>query len=319
VDAQLLTPLGGLAIVAAAVPLAAARLRARRAERALARLGLPPQPRPPRARVVAAVALVALLAVAAAQPAVRVREPVRIRADAEVYAVVDVSRSMLARPAVGRPSRLDRARELAAALAGDLPEVRFGVATLTNRAVGVLVPTDDRVTVAAVLQRAVAADRPAPDSALGGSSNLMALTNTPQAFFSPATRRRVLVVLTDGETDQFAATDVATALRSAHVRLVLVRVGSDSERVFDRRGRPEPGYRPSPARRRETEALAAALPPGRLLGEDRQAIAGAVREALGDGRSVDSGERDRIVPLAPFAVLLAAAVLGLVLLRRDDG
>lgn len=318
-DPLLLTPLGGLAMLAVAVPVVAARVRARRATRALAALGLPPQPRAPRARLVAAVAVVALLAVAAAQPAVRVAQSLRVRVDAEAYVVVDVSRSMLARPAVGAPSRIERARTLAQGLAAELPDVRFGVATLTNRAVGLLVPTEDRGAFASVLDRAVAPEQPKPDPGAGGSSNLLALSAVPQAFFSPEAKRRVLVVLTDAESDRFETEQVSHVLRSNRVRLLLVRLGTDEERVFDRRGRPEPGYRPSAARRAPAEALAATTAPARLLGEDSETVAAAVRQAVGEGPAVAAGKHERVVPLAPYAVLLAAAALGLVLLRRDDG
>ena len=94
---EFLTPLGGLLALTAIVPAAALALASRREHRGTRALGLPLPPRTRRLPLVLAVAAVpALLGLAATQPVLRSTTAVELRTDAEVFFVIDTSRSMLA-------------------------------------------------------------------------------------------------------------------------------------------------------------------------------------------------------------------------------
>ena len=140
-----LTPLAGLFALTAAVPLAALALMELRTRRLRRLFSL----RTPRRRelVAAAVALAlvpALVGVAAAQPVVIHRQAVTERVDAQVYLVFDTSLSMSARTGPHGPTRLARAKREAEALIPQLGNIPVGIATLTDRVLPSLLPTDER-------------------------------------------------------------------------------------------------------------------------------------------------------------------------------
>jgi hypothetical protein len=307
----LLSPLGLLLALTVALPLAALALALRRVDRVRARLRLPaPRGGRERAQGAALVAAVALLALAAAQPALTTTEKRRVRTDAEAFLVVDISRSMLA-ATPGGPTRLARAKAEALELARSLRQVPIGVATLTDRVLPNLFPTPDGKAVAQTLSRAVTAERPPPREIGVRATSLAALGEAAGAnLFS--TPRKVLVVLTDGETRPYGEAATATRLRSARISLVLVHVWRQDERL-------EPAYRPDPTSRAALAGLAAAAG-GTVVGEgDPNAVARAAREALGEGPEAARGIEERVKPLAPWAALAALIPLGYVLRRRNVG
>src|SRR4029453_11302010 len=105
-----LTPIAALFAVLALVPVAVFVGRRQRAGRVRALLQL--EPIPGRSWVTLGIALAAvpvLVGVAAAQPVITSARTVPQRSDAEVFVVVDTSRSMLASAANGEPTRFDRA------------------------------------------------------------------------------------------------------------------------------------------------------------------------------------------------------------------
>jgi hypothetical protein len=266
-------------------------------------LGLDPDARVARRRAVAAFAAVALVALAAAQPAIRTDRSERTRTDAQAFVVVDISRSMLAAAAPGSPTRLARAQEQAIEIRDALAEVPVGVASLTDRVLPHLFPTPDRAVFSETVRRALAPERPAPAEREVQATTLSALSAVPGAnLFSPSARRRLLIVLTDGESRPFDAPTVAGALREAKIGLVLVRVGDVDERVFTQ-GRPEPGYRPDPLAASTIDALADAT--GRTT----------ARDYLGSGPTHALGRGERLFPLGPLTAVLTLVPLGF-LLRR---
>src|SRR5439155_8296475 len=102
-----LSPLAALIALGVAVPLAAFAVVRRRAAQARAALGLPEPGRRERAAVpVALAAVAALVAVAAAQPVLHDERTRKVRTDAEAWAVLDTSRSMLARQRIHAPTTL---------------------------------------------------------------------------------------------------------------------------------------------------------------------------------------------------------------------
>jgi hypothetical protein len=302
-----LLPLAGLAAVS---------LRARRLRRAL---GLGPRPR---RRLVlpvgAAVAASALLGLAAAQPVLARTTTLAVRTDAEVFVALDVSRSMLASSGPGEATRLSRAKALAEALRDELAGVRVGLASITDRTLPHLFPSADEDVFRMTLERAIGIEQPPPRSTFSrNATSFDSLADVAAfRFFSPTAERRVLVVLTDGESTPITAGRVGRLLGRAGVRTVFVQVWDPGERVYTN-GRAEPQYRPDPAGRTLLEALAVATG-GRVYGEaDAAGAARTTRELLGDGPTRAEGVREARSGLAAYLALAAFLPVGLLLARTD--
>ena len=103
-----------------------------------------------------------LLGLAAAQPLVERTSDRKVRSDAEAYVVLDVTRSMLARPSLRGQMRIERAKRAAEQLRASLPDVKVGVASITNRVLPHLFPSADQDVFRATLSKALGVDRPAP-------------------------------------------------------------------------------------------------------------------------------------------------------------
>jgi von Willebrand factor type A domain len=320
VSLDFVSPLGALLALAALLPLAAllaVRSRAQRVRRAI-RL---PEPRR-RARVLPLVALAAaaaLLGLAAAQPVLQRDADRVVRTDAEAWVVIDTTRSMLARSDPGSRMRLDRARAAAQAVRDTIPNVPIGIASLTDRVLPYLYPSVDEAVFHATLQKSVGIENPPPQSGFSTvATRLDAIGAMPQLnFFAPAARRRVIVVITDGESLPFSAPQVARDLnRPPRVETVFVHVWAEDERVFTR-GAPEAAYRPDPTSRRALDVLAAATRGSVYSDGDAGSAAAKARELLGGGPTVDQGERRARHTLAPYLAAAAFLPFGFLLWRRD--
>jgi hypothetical protein len=316
-----LTPLGGLLALGALAPLAALLAVRRRAGGVRRAVGLPELP-----AAVLLVPLVALLAagslvgLAAAQPVLERTTTRHVRADAQVFVVLDTSRSMLARESTSAPARLDRAKAAAAELRGALRDVPIGVASLTDRVLPHLFPSPAEDVFVATLERAVGIERPPPRGGLAtNATSLGALAAVvTHRFFSPEARRRLLVVLTDGESQPVAARSGLGARfrRPPGVETVFVHLWDPDERVYTR-GAPEPQYRPDPKARSILDGVAT-LTGGTVYSErELGAATRRARELLGTGRTVTEGERRSRTALAPYLALTAFLPLALLLWRRD--
>ena len=307
----LLSPSGLLLALTVALPLAALVLALRRADGVRSRLRLPaPRGGGARGEGAALAAVVALLALAAAQPAWTSTETRRVRTDAEAFLIVDISRSMLAaRP--GGPTRLARAKAAALELGRSLRDVPLGVATLTDRVLPNLFPTPDGGAVAQTVRRAVTAERPPPREVGVRATSLAALGEAAGANLFSA-RRKLLIVLTDGETRPYAEAATARRLRSAGISLVFVHFWQRDERL-------EPEYRPDPSSRAALAGLAAAAGGAVVAEGDPGAVVRAAREALGTGPEAPRGVEERVTPLAPWTALAALIPLSYVLRRRNVG
>jgi hypothetical protein len=319
-----LTPFGALAFAAIALPLAGLLLAARREEHARALLRLPPPPRVSRLpRVATLVILLGLLALAAMQPALRSSTTQHVRSDAQAFFVLDVSRSMLAARSPSGSNRLARAKRLAAEIRSALPQVPAGIATLTDRVLPDLLPAADQETFSQTLRESVAIEQPPPGTSDVVATSLAGLGALgTQNFFAPSARRRVAVVLTDGESQAFDPAAVAHELGTGPgVQLVLVRVGSPQERVYDG-GSLDPAYRPQPGAGASLAALAGAAG-GRVYGEGELGDAiRSVRAAIGNGPTTAAARAERTRTLAPYIALLALVPLALLfvpLRRRAQG
>jgi hypothetical protein len=317
---EFLTPLAALAAPAALVPAAAVLLQSRRRAAMLAKLGLAPPPLARRLGVaLAAAAASALLIVAAAQPVLHRFQPRSVRADAELYVVLDTSRSMSASASSSSPTREERAKRFAIALRAALPEIPSGVASFTDRLLPHLLPSSDVATFDATVREALGIDRPPPSAHLTLATSYDMLSQLPSGgAFSPHVRHRLLVLLSDGESQTYLPARVSQSLRDAHASLLLVRFWNSDERVFVR-GAPA-GYRPTPSSSLALADLGAHSVAARVFGgQDVAAAADAARGFFGSGPTRAIGVQHGSVPLAPWLTLVALVPLCLVLGRRGGG
>jgi hypothetical protein len=184
--------------------------------------------------------------------------------------------------------------------------VPSGVAGLTDHVLPYLLPVPDTGTFEQTVARAVAVDQPPPASSAVTATNLGALGALgTQNFFSPGTRHRVVVVITDAESRPFDEGATARALaRAPGVTPVFIRVGSTAESVFDG-GTRETGYHPDPAAAVALNGLAQAAD-GKVFGEGHLgAAAHAIRSALGPGPVRSEGIAITTRALAPYLALAA--------------
>jgi len=302
-----LTPQAALVAVAFLVPLAALGVRQRSGTRVRRSLGLG---HPGRGRALARLAgiaaLAALVAAAAAQPAIRHVDHTRVRANAEMYLTFDVTRSMYATSSPGGTIRFERARAIGRRVHRALTDVPTGVATLTNRMMPLLFPTGDERSVEAVLAHSLKIMQPQPAFLTAArASQLGSLTlAADRSYFNPEARTRVLVVLSDLDSDFFSLVGTLRLLRRHRIEPFLVRVARPGERIFDAQGRPEAYTSVSTV---SVAALRAAgwhayeeNEPGRLVTD--------VRAYLGNGATRPSGIVESQRTLAPALALLALLV-----------
>jgi hypothetical protein len=320
VDVTLLTPLGAALALGVLVPLVALRLVRHRADAVRRTIGLPQVSRLIRALPVAALAVAAgLIGLAAAQPRVEWTSVRDVRPDAEVFVIVDTSRSMLARREPSAPIRYQRAVEAAQRLRGSLEEFKVGIASFTDRVLPHLFPTTDEVVFRATLQRSIGIDRPPPRGTFSTTATRLESLETivSQRYFSPGVRRRLIVVLTDGESVPIAGARIAASFRRPPgVQSIFVQFWNEDEAVYAG-GIPEPQYRPDPGARAILDSAATTVG-GTVFDESQLAEAiSKARSLLGSGPTVREGERRNRLALAPY--LAGATFLPLVLLlwRRE--
>lgn len=314
-----MTPLGALFALTLFVPVSVLVLRERRARAVRASLGLPQ--RQPASLLPLALSLAAvsnLLALAAMQPIVETTRTIDERTDAEVFIVADVSRSMLASARSGSPTRLERARAQAEELRQRLRGVPVGILSLTDRVLPHLFPTADEAVFRSTLEKSIGIERPPPALFFSTrATQLNALAAVPErGFFSPSARRRLLVVYTDGESQQVDAELTRAFARMPRVQTLYVHVWKGTERIYET-GVPERGYTPDPGSA-ATLRHAAGLTAGRVFSEEEGTdTAEAARVVLGDGprrERVLEGDRRALMP---YVTILALLPLGFVLLRRN--
>ena len=312
------TPVAAALGLLVAAPLVAVALTEQRAARVREVLRLPADPRPWLPQAVALVVLAALLALAAAQPVLADVERARVRTDVEAIFLFDTSRSMLAVRQRGGPNRLDRARVSAVRIRNAVREVPAGVVTLTDRVLPHLFPTGDREAFASTVARVVEIEQPPPRA-----SGLLATTFVPlkdiatRNFFTPGIERRIVVVLTDGESRPEDVGQLPGLLDDAPpLDLVLVQHWHDDELIYDRNGVPEL-YRPDPTSRQTLVDLVAATGGTVATEEDLGGAVRAVRAAAGAGPSRPARLEHGTKPLAPYAVAAAFLPLAFLLWRRN--
>ena len=346
---ELLDPRMLALALATAPPVVAGVAVLRRSREATRALGLTPPPlgRALAPLVAAALACVAGAA-AAAQPVLQTTEARRERTASEVVFVVDVSRSMLAASSAEGPTRLERAKDIVRSLRASIEDVPAGITGLTDRALPYAFPTGDERTFADVLARSVAPDAPPPITfySIVATSFEPLATLGRSGFFSPTARFRTCVLVTDGEArtggeetgsdgggdgrltpavpslapDQSASSPEPSADPAASgaavgsrggCRLVAVRVGSDTDRIYGPDGVVEAQYRPEAAAASTLERFAEAAGGEAFTQDDLDGARDALRRAAEQGPVAEVVRRSSTRALAPYlagvAALLAAA------------
>lgn len=317
----LLTPLGALAALGVLLVVGAFAVAARRVGAVRTALRLDAPSGSDRAVPAALVGVVLLAALVAVQPAWEARGERRVRADAQVDILLDTSRSMLASAGPGAPTRLDRAKRAAIAIRRGLPDVEAGVGTLTDRVLPNLLPSASEESFEATVREAIGIEQPPPATSGVTATTLAALAQVPgSGTFAPAARKRVLVVLTDGESRPFDPGFVASALRRRPgTSLVLVHVWKARESIYSADGTPEAAYRPDPSSRAALSSLADAAG-GRVVAEGQNGqVVDVVRNALGSGPTAKTGIERQTHPLGRYVALATLLPLAFVLRRRNLG
>ena len=271
--------------------------------------------------VAGAIGVVALLLMlAAAQPVIASSVSKKGRADADVYVVFDVSRSMAARTSASAPTRLERARRDGEALRGMLPNIAIGIASLNDRLLPHLFPTVSSTAFASTLQDALGINKPRAALFYGTNGVGTKLDSVgdlaTEGYFGKEAKKRIAVVFTDGETLREGLDTLPSRLQQAHVKTFFVRYWSQKDRIYLPGGTVETTYSPDFSSGRVLEGVARSLGTPIFSGGNPQAVARTLRTALGDGptgpRQHDLGS----YPLAPWLVLLAFPFLALILLVR---
>jgi von Willebrand factor type A domain len=314
-----LTPLGALFVLAAALPLAALAVTERRTARIRGLFAVAgPGRRAVVPVVVALVLLPALVGIAAAQPIVVHQKFLSERADAEAFFVFDTSLSMDARLAPGQPSRLARAKREALELRNRLTDVPVGIASMTDRTLPVLMPTTDPELFSRTLAASVGINSPPPSQLYNGrATTFAALVPILQShFFATSTRRRLIVVFTDGESSKLPPVFRYEIAKLPGMTTLFVHVWGSGERIFHH-GRPDPNYRADPTSG-DSLASFATLIGGKEFSEQQLGqVAAAAQAGVGH-----SGTERRIqtyarIALAPWFLLGGVIPLGFLLYRRN--
>jgi von Willebrand factor type A domain len=315
------SPLGALVALAVLAPLAAFLIAERNRERVVGVLRLPDSGAASRWAVVTAlVAIAALLGAAAAQPTLVNRSAREIRSDAAAFFVIDTSRSMLASSGPGQPNRFGQARKFALRLRNKLPDIRVGLATMTDRVLPTIFPTADREAFALAVRQSIGIERPPPSD---GSNTLIttlsALTRIAlDNYFEPETKHRLVVLLTDGESAPFFDGSIGALFRGPPpVHTIYVQFWQRGEHVYLPNGKPEPLYRTDPAAERTIRRLAEASDGVAIENQNVEAAATTARAMLGNGPRVADVREHRRVDLAPYLAFGVLAPLGFLLYRRN--
>jgi von Willebrand factor type A domain len=317
-DVTFLTPAAALVALLVVVPLVVMVLTERRVGEVRRALRLP---EPRASRPLAAIALLvlaALLGLGAAQPALDTTEDRLARTDAEILVVFDTSRSMLAADSADGDTRFERAQGAAVRLRNQLPEIPVGLVSLTDRVLPHLLPTVNRTAFATSVVRTMGVNRPPPlqrSNRVASTFDALRWVAT-RNFFAPQANKRIVVLLTDGESRVFNPRRMQAAFRS-RAHLLAIHFWKPGERVFRPDGAPEPQYQADPSSAQNVQTLARAVG-GRAFDEDELGdVADEVRRIVGKGEARPVGEDNSRTSLAPYLFLGAFVPLGFLLWRRN--
>jgi hypothetical protein len=312
-----LTPLEGLFVFAAAVPLGALFLTERRAARIRRLLTVTgPRRRAVVSVVAALVSLSALVAVAAAQPVVVREKMVSERADAQAFVLFDTSLSMRASAGPGKPSRLQRAKKLAIRLQHALSDLPFGIAVVTDRSLPLLMPTTDRTLFERTARQSVAVNQPPPSQLYKDRATTFdaLISAIGSRFYAPEARRGLLIVYTDGESAKISSLVRLTLQR--RVTPVFVHVWQPGERIYNH-GNADPRYIADPTRAAALDSVAKIMGARTFPESDTRGVVQAARDVVGRAGTRTHIDAYARVALAPWFVLAGVVPLGFLLWRRN--
>jgi len=319
VSLSFLSPYAAVAGLVGGLALLALRAARRRAARVESSLRLDP---PPRSTVfldlglIVAVAL--LLALAAAQPVVSATASTKGRDAAEMIVVVDITRSMLARRAPTEPTRLERAQQVGKELRAGLPDVRVGVASLTDRILPHLFPTLSANAFTATIDRAIGIERPPPDRRANRATSIGAIEDLGRAnFFDQGSTRRLAVVITDGETVPVEFGRLSSRLEEGQVKTLFVHVWREDEAIFENDGTRNSLYKPDVTAPRDLRRIAGALGGAVFAEAEVPDLIETAQAQLGTGPLVGQARELKTRELAPYLVAFSAFPLLLLLWRRN--
>jgi hypothetical protein len=310
-----LTPVAGLVALVGLLPIAAFLRRERRARQVRETLGLADPPAGPSRWLLAGLlAVAALVGLAAAQPVVDRSSPLQERQDAEVFFVLDTSRSMLAADGPEEPTRFERARTTALEVRRLLAEVPAGLAQITDWTLPHLFPTVGASSFRLTLSRSLGVGTSGSQGYDVVSTDLSALASfAREQSFTPGVRKRLLVVLTDGETRQVEPG--LAVLREAGIRTMFVHIWGAGESIFRPSGT-EPQYRPDPTSGQKLTEVAALVDGAVFAEDDVDGVVARARRELGEGPTRPREERD-LIALMPYVTFAAVVPLAFVLRRRN--
>src|SRR5690349_15415469 len=156
---------------------------------------------------------------------------------------------MLPTPAAAPVTRLARPKRVAEEVRARLADVPVGVATFTDRALPLLFPTASIASVTSTVGKAVGIELPPPRGESQTVTTYDSLAALPtEGYFAPGIRHRLVIVLTDGESEGGGADGVKQAYAGTpRAAMLVLRIGSPAEHVYGPDGIPEAGYFAPPA------------------------------------------------------------------------
>jgi hypothetical protein len=312
-------PWAALFVLAAIVPLAALWLLERRSAAVRAALGgVSPRRGKLVLDVVAISVLVGLLAVALAQPVLVVKRTRAERTDAAAFVVVDTTRSMLAASGPTGANRFERARRIAEDVRDRLADIPVGLATITDRTLPNVFPTTDTTSFRAALEGAIGVERPPPGGYERVGTAFEALETVKKAaFFEPSTTKRLLIVLSDGETRPTALRLLAASLAGPpRITPLFVQVWKPNEHVY-LNGVLDHGYVADAGSTAVLQRIAAATRGAVFAEGDVDGVVSTARKDLGNGETSAQTIGSRRVALTPWILAAAFVPLGFLLWRRN--
>src|SRR5438876_3097908 len=165
--------------------------------------------------------------------------------------------------------------------------------------------------------RAVAVNRPPPQRFYAERATALSALEqfVTAAYFRPETRYRVLIVLTDGESQPVSPALADVLRKPPGVHVVFVHVWRSDDRIYPT-SVADPNYHPDPNSGAFLERVAASLHGKAVSENDVADAAAAAREALGAGPIKKVSETARVA-LMPWVTLAAFAPLAFLLWRRN--
>ncbi|MFQ3620437.1 MAG: VWA domain-containing protein [Spirochaetales bacterium] len=160
------------------------------------------------------------------------------RAGLDIIFALDISRSMLVQDV--SPSRLEYAKQIAQSVVTHSSDARFGIVIFKGTALRVIPLTKDRITVERFLKEV-------EPSFLGskGTNLAEALQISKNSFSKTEKRRGVLILLSDGETQDSVPSSLLTSFKNEGIPVFTIGIGTPEgggifapEQVRDKQGRP---------------------------------------------------------------------------------